>query len=52
MKQVEGADHAVKFWLGVVDTYTTENNIKQGYQDDILDDSQWSMVIRQRFSHE
>ncbi|MUK75293.1 hypothetical protein GNP84_00075 [Aliivibrio fischeri] len=52
MKQVEGADHAVKFWRDVVGTYTTENNIKQGYQEDTLDDPQWGIVTRQRFSHE
>lgn len=52
MKQVEGADHAVKFWRDVVGTYTTDNNIKQGYQEDVVDDSQWGMVTRQSFSHE
>lgn len=51
IKQVAGADHAVKFWRDVVGNYTKEQHIEDSYQEDKYDDLQWGMVTRQRFNH-
>lgn len=46
IKQVAGADHAVKFWRDVVNDYTSGRYIEDEYLDD-----KWGLVTRQRFSH-
>ncbi|MDD9194656.1 hypothetical protein PVK62_02255 [Aliivibrio sp. S3MY1] len=46
IKQVEGADHAVKFWQNVVSDYTVNSYIEDKYLDE-----KWGLVTRQRFSH-
>ncbi|QUM89796.1 hypothetical protein HWV03_13770 [Moritella sp. 36] len=52
IKQVTGAEHAVKFWRDVLSDYTSDNNIAGGYVEDSYDDEQWGVVTRQRFSHD
>lgn len=47
MKQVAGADHAIKFWRDVVGDYTNGNYVEDEYQD-----HKWGLVTRQRFSHD
>lgn len=46
IKQVAGADHAVKFWRDVVNGYTSGHFIEDKYLDD-----KWGEVTRQCFSH-
>lgn len=46
IKQVEGAEHAVKFWRDVVRSYTRGNFVEDKYKDD-----KWGLVTRQRFGH-
>nr|WP_086939984.1 GNAT family N-acetyltransferase [Thaumasiovibrio occultus] len=46
IKQVAGADHAVKFWRDVVGDYTDGN-----YTEDQYANEKWGTVTRQRFSH-
>ncbi len=45
IKQVAGADHAVKFWRNVVMDHTSGNFIEDNYLDD-----KWGWVTRQRFN--
>ncbi|GAL06334.1 hypothetical protein JCM19237_1979 [Photobacterium aphoticum] len=45
IKQVAGADHAVKFWRDVVGDYTSGQ-----YEEDMYQDEKWGLVTRQRFS--
>ncbi|QUM81263.1 hypothetical protein HWV01_13685 [Moritella sp. 5] len=52
IKQVAGAEHAVKFWRDVLSDYTSDNDIAGGYVEDSYDDEQWGVVTRQRFSHD
>ena len=52
IKQVAGAEHAVKFWGDVLSDYTSDNDIAGGYVEDSYDDEQWGVVTRQRFSHD
>lgn len=47
IKQVLGADHAVKFWRDVVTDYTSGNYVEDQYQDD-----KWGLVTRQCFNHD
>lgn len=51
IKQVAGAEHAVKFWRDVLYDYTLDNHIAGGYVEDSYDDEQWGVVTRQRFKH-
>lgn len=51
IKQVAGADHAVKFWRDVITHYTAEQLLEKSYQEDNYNDCHWGMVTRQRFSH-
>ncbi|MGF1735385.1 GNAT family N-acetyltransferase [Photobacterium satsumensis] len=46
IKQVAGADHAVKFWRDVVNDYTSGNFVEDKYLD-----GKWGLVTRQRFDH-
>ena len=46
MKQVEGAEHAVKFWRDVLQDYTQGQFSEDRYQD-----PKWGLVTRQQFSH-
>ncbi|MFA0412939.1 GNAT family N-acetyltransferase [Vibrio renipiscarius] len=46
IKQVAGADHAVKFWRDVVSDYTSGHYAEDQYQDD-----KWGLVTRQCFDH-
>lgn len=46
IKQVAGADHAVKFWRDVVSDYTSGNYVEDEYLDD-----KWGLVTRQCFNH-
>ncbi|MFK0571517.1 GNAT family N-acetyltransferase [Endozoicomonas sp.] len=46
IKQVAGADHAVKFWRDVIHDYTSGNFIEDKYEDE-----KWGVVTRQRFTH-
>ncbi len=46
IKQVAGAEHAVKFWQNVVSDYTSGMFIEDKYLDE-----KWGLVTRQRFSH-
>ncbi|PSV49871.1 GNAT family N-acetyltransferase [Photobacterium indicum] len=46
IKQVAGAEHAVKFWRDVLDDYTAGNYVEDGYEDE-----KWGVVTRQRFVH-
>ncbi|MEZ8019600.1 GNAT family N-acetyltransferase [Vibrio splendidus] len=47
IKQVLGAEHAVKFWREVVSDYTSGNYVEDQYQDE-----KWGLVTRQCFNHE
>ena len=47
IKQVQGAEHAVKFWREVVGCYTSGN-----YREDQFQDAQFGVVTRQCFSHQ
>ena len=47
IKQVQGADHAVRFWREVIGCYTVGNYTEDQYQDE-----KWGLVTRQRFSHQ
>ncbi|CAH0535475.1 hypothetical protein VST7929_03049 [Vibrio stylophorae] len=47
IKQVAGADHAVRFWREVIGDYTQQN-----YREDQYQDPKWGWVTRQQFSHE
>jgi len=47
IKQVEGAEHAVKFWRDVVGSYTEGN-----YVEDEYNDQAWGVVTRQCFCHQ
>lgn len=47
IKQVNGADHAVKFWRDVITEYTNGNFMEDRYQDKV-----WGEVTRQQFSHQ
>ena len=46
IKQVAGADHAVKFWRDVLTDYTKGNFTQDSYQDEV-----WGLVTRQIFRH-
>ncbi|MGF1687429.1 GNAT family N-acetyltransferase [Photobacterium japonica] len=46
IKQVAGADHAVKFWRDVVTDYTAGK-----FEEDMYQDEKWGLVTRQCFSH-
>ncbi|WP_260260369.1 GNAT family N-acetyltransferase [Vibrio intestinalis] len=46
IKQVAGADHAIKFWREVVRDYTSGD-----YVEDVYEDYKWGTVTRQCFSH-
>lgn len=46
IKQVAGADHAVKFWREVVSDYTSGHYVEDAYQD-----QKWGLVTRQCFGH-
>ena len=46
IKQVAGADHAVKFWQDVVNDYTAGRFVEDKYVDE-----KWGLVTRQRFNH-
>lgn len=46
IKQVAGADHAVKFWQNVVNDYTLGFFVEDKYLDE-----KWGLVTRQRFNH-
>ncbi|EGU35652.1 hypothetical protein RJD39_04260 [Vibrio scophthalmi] len=46
IKQVAGADHAVKFWRDVVTDYTSGHYVEDAYQDE-----KWGLVTRQCFDH-
>lgn len=47
IKQVEGADHAVRFWRDVIGSYTAGNYVEDEYHDQI-----WGVVTRQCFCHQ
>jgi len=46
IKQVAGAEHAVKFWQSVVNEYTSGSFVEDKYLDE-----KWGLVTRQRFNH-
>ncbi|WP_025819843.1 hypothetical protein [Shewanella marina] len=46
IKQVAGAEHAVKFWREVIGDYT-----QQQYAEDTYQDPKWGRVTRQQFRH-
>jgi len=46
IKQVAGAEHAIKFWRDVISDYTNGDFVEDNY-----DDEQWGKVTRQRFTH-
>lgn len=46
IKQVAGAEHAVKFWRDVLHDYTSGNYVEDSYEDE-----KWGVVTRQRFTH-
>ncbi|RJG36865.1 GNAT family N-acetyltransferase [Motilimonas pumila] len=47
IKQVAGAEHALKFWREVVGDYTDGH-----YIEDVFEDAKWGTVTRQRFHHD
>ncbi|GAB2645313.1 GNAT family N-acetyltransferase [Vibrio panuliri] len=50
IKQVKGADHAVKFWRDVVSDYAQAGNIQGDWNEDQYQDDKWGMVTRQYFT--
>lgn len=46
IKQVAGAEQAIRFWRDVINDYTSGDFVEDNY-----DDEQWGMVTRQRFTH-
>lgn len=46
IKQVAGAEHAVRFWREVIGDYT-----QQQYAEDTYQDPKWGRVTRQQFRH-
>ena len=47
VRQIEGANHAVKFWRYTISACTNNN-----YEEKIVDDPDWGMVTKQTFSVE
>lgn len=45
VRQIQNLDYAVKFWRRVIGVYTGNN-----YEEDIVTDLDWGVVIRQTFS--
>ena len=44
VRQIQGADHAVKFWRRVIGGYTSGN-----YNEEVVEDPDWGVVTKQTF---
>ena len=47
VRQIQGADHAVKFWRRVISDYTLGN-----YKEEVVEDPNWGVVTKQTFLSE